>query len=47
MKKKIFVYLLLMMPALLLTSCLKDQEDVFDKPASIRTKEYLEKTRRV
>lgn len=47
MKKKIFAYLLLMLPALLLTSCLKDQEDVFDKPASIRTKEYLEKTRRV
>ena len=41
MKKKIFAYLIMMLPALLLTSCLKDQDDVFDKSASIRSAEYL------
>ena len=41
MNKNIIAYLLLMMPALLLTSYLKDQEDIFDKPASIRTKGIL------
>ena len=41
MKNKIFAYLIMMLPALLLTSCLKDQDDVFDKSASIRSAEYL------
>ena len=47
MKKNIFVYLLLMLPALLLTSCLKNQEDLFDKSASLRNAEYLENARKV
>lgn len=47
MKKNIFIYLLLMLPALLMTSCMKDQEDLFDKSASIRSAEYLENARKV
>lgn len=47
MNKKILVYMLMMLPALLMTSCLKDQSDTFDKSASIRSAEYLEKTKRV
>ena len=47
MKKKLFAYLLLMLPALLMTSCLKDQEDIFDKSASLRSKEYLDNAKRV
>lgn len=47
MKKKILAYLLLMMPALLATSCLKDQDNLFDKSASLRVSEYLNNTKRV
>lgn len=47
MNKKIFTYLFLMLPALLFTSCLKDQDDVFEKSASIRSAEYLENAKRV
>jgi hypothetical protein len=39
-KKNIFIYLLLALP-LLLTSCLKDQEDLFTDSASARTTKYL------
>ena len=47
MKNKILAYLLLMMPALLATSCLKDQDNLFDKSASLRVSEYLSNTKRV
>ena len=47
MSKKIIAYLFLMLPALLTTSCLTDQEDIFDKSASIRSAEYLENARKV
>lgn len=35
------------MPALLATSCLKDQDNLFDKSASLRVSEYLNNTKRV
>ena len=35
------------LPTLLLTSCLKDQEDVFDKPSATRISEYLANTANV
>ncbi|MCR5077471.1 MAG: DUF4302 domain-containing protein [Prevotella sp.] len=38
---KIILCLLLALPAALLTSCLKDQDDVFDKSSSIRMDEFL------
>ena len=41
MKKKIFAYILLMLPALLMTSCLKDQEDKFSDSATERSSKYL------
>ena len=47
MNKKIKVYLFLLLPSLLMTSCLKDQDDTFSKSASIRSAEYLENARRV
>ena len=47
MNNKLLAYLFLMLPALLMTSCLKDQEDVFEKPASIRSAEYLENAKNV
>ena len=40
--KKIYILLLMALPALMLQSCLKDQEDVFDKSASARMSEYLQ-----
>lgn len=39
--KKILVFLLMALPALMLQSCLKDQEDVFDESASARMANYL------
>lgn len=39
---KILLYTLLALPALLMQSCLKDQEDIFDKPYSQRMEEYLQ-----
>ena len=39
--KKIYILLLMALPALMLQSCLKDQEDVFNKSASARMSEYL------
>lgn len=38
---KILLCLLLALPTVLFTSCLKDQDDVFDKSSSIRMDEYL------
>lgn len=35
------------LPTLLLTSCLKEQEDLFEKPASIRVAEYLDNVKSV
>lgn len=45
-KKHILVYLLMALP-LLMTSCLKDQEDFFDDSASMRTEKYLANAKRV
>lgn len=47
MKKKLFAYILMMLPALLMTSCLKDQEDKFSESASERAANYLSKTKEV
>lgn len=47
MKMKRISYLFLMMSVLLTTSCLKNQDDVFDKSASIRSIEYLDNARKV
>lgn len=44
---KTLLYLLMVLPALLLQSCLKDQEDVFDTPSSIRMQEVLDNAKRV
>ena len=45
-KKNIFIYLLMALP-LMLTSCLKDQEDVFSDSASARSAKYLDNVRKV
>lgn len=42
MKKKIFIYLLLLLPMFTFQSCLKDQEDIFDKDASLRVQEAMD-----
>lgn len=47
MKKKLFAYILMMLPALLMTSCLKDQDDKFSESASERAANYLSKTKEV
>lgn len=48
MNKNIFIkFLLLALPALMLTSCLKDQEDIFPDSASARVSKYLDNTKRV
>mgnify|MGYP002526332663 CR=1 FL=1 len=47
MNKNIIACLFLLVSTLLLSSCLKDQDDVFDKSASIRTTEYLNNARKV
>jgi hypothetical protein len=47
MNKKKITYLFLMMSVALMTSCLKNQDDVFDKSASIRSIEYLNNARKV
>ena len=39
---RIFIALLLALPALFLQSCLKDQEDVFDKSYSARMEDFLQ-----
>lgn len=45
MKTNKFIILLLALSALLFQSCLKDQEDIFDKPSSLRMQEVLDKTK--
>lgn len=47
MNKNILASLFLIMSTLLVSSCLKDQDDVFDKSASIRSTEYLKNARKV
>ena len=44
---KIFAIMMLAVPALFLQSCLKDQEDLFDQPSSIRMQNYLDNTQKV
>lgn len=39
---KIFAVIMLTVPSLLLQSCLKDQEDAFDQPSSIRMQTFLD-----
>ncbi len=46
-KNNIILFLLMMLPTLLLTSCLKDQEDTFSESASIRTANYLNNVKKV
>lgn len=41
-----FFYILLALQALLLQSCLKDQEDLFDTPSSLRMQEVLDNTKK-
>ena len=45
--KNIILFLLKALPTLLLTSCLKDQEDLFDESASARTANYLANIKQV
>ena len=42
MKKKLFIYLLLLLPMFTFQSCLKDQEDIFDKDASLRVQDAMD-----
>lgn len=44
---KILVYLLMVLPTLLMQSCLKDQEDIFDEPAATRLQNYLNEAHNV
>ncbi len=39
--KKILLYLLLALPAVLFQSCVSDQEDIFDKPSSERISDFI------
>lgn len=41
-KKHIFIYLFMALPALLLTSCLHDQDDTFNDSASARMSKYIQ-----
>lgn len=41
------LYILMILPTLLLQSCLKDQEDIFDTPSSIRMQETLDNAKKV
>ena len=45
--KKAFIYLLMALPLVLTTSCLKDQEDTFALPSAQRMQAYLEETKAV
>src|SRR5574344_677148 len=47
MKNNIFKLLLLLLPLLVFQSCMKDQEDVFDEPSSLRMQNTLDNTRKV
>lgn len=42
MKKKVILYLLIALPALLLQSCLHDQDDVFSEASSLRLQKAVE-----
>lgn len=44
---KTLLYVLMVLPTLLLQSCLKDQEDIFDTPSSIRMQEALDNAKKV
>lgn len=46
-KNNIILFLLMALPTLLLTSCLKDQEDLFPESASARTTKYLANVQKV
>ena len=35
-RNRLFIYLLLLLPALVMQSCLKNQEDFFEEPSSER-----------
>lgn len=45
-RNKLFTLLFFLLPALLLSSCLKDQEDYFDESASARLSNYKDNARR-
>lgn len=47
MKNNIFKLLLLLLPLLIFQSCMKDQEDVFDEPSSLRMQKALDNTRKL
>ncbi|MBP8935506.1 MAG: DUF4302 domain-containing protein [Prevotella sp.] len=47
MKNNIFKLLLLLLPLLVFQSCMKDQEDLFDEPSSLRMQKTLDNTRKV
>ena len=44
---KILIYLLMALPTLMLTSCLKDQEDKFSEASGNRMQSYLENAQNV
>lgn len=46
-KNNIILFLLMALPTLLLTSCLKDQEDIFSDSASARAEKYLANAKKV
>lgn len=46
-RNKVLPYLVLMLPALLFQSCLKDQDDVFDESSAARMENYLNEAQRV
>lgn len=46
-RNKVLTYLVLMLPALLFQSCLKDQDDVFDESSAARMENYLNEAQRV
>ena len=44
MKKTIYLSIFTMLSILTMQSCLKDQEDVFERPSSLRLQDVLENT---
>lgn len=44
---KTLLFILMALPTLVLQSCLKDQEDIFDTPSSIRMQEVLDNAKKV
>ena len=46
-KSNLILFLFMALPTLLLTSCLKDQDDIFDDSASARVDKYLAKAKEV